>query len=274
MSKFKLPQPVNETQRQFIRLCELGGGIGGGPPRTKVQELLSTDGKALNRLAFEEMQDALNDNPGANPWHVCFAMGLCWGRLAQLTKPFIADAVDYLDTGSHTALKRAEKCHYERGPDPINQSLHGGRILFDRVILPKTLPDTIRGIARAQERWLSPILSPNRPPYIGSWNATAMFMSALFAQPSLAATLVTRDVMLPPGGPIHKALSLLHQVNVIAKPPEGSELDDAPVESGSIYANTGLIEDVLIGTADTSMLDIHSGLSMLGTRLPQSNNWF
>lgn len=274
MTKFQLPKAINDTQRVFADLCLKGGGPKGGPARTKVQKLLMDSGQSLNKTANAEMAGAIKDNPDADPWHVCFAVGLCWGHLAVLTNDFIRAAVDYLQTGAMTSLHTAAGFHYERGPDPISQSLRGGRILFSKVVLPKGLPTTLKGIGRAQERWLTPILSPERPPYIGSWNATAMFMTALFAQPSLASTLITPEVMLPPGGPIFAGLSLLHKTHVLNRAPDGSELDDAAFEPGSIYANTGLMAELLQGMSGCSLIDIHSGLYMLGTRWAESDKWF
>ncbi|MGO6677624.1 hypothetical protein [Rhizobium leguminosarum] len=274
MPKIQLPKPINETQRLFAGLCEKGGGPGGGPARTKVQELLKQSGQALNVFAFSEMAQALKENPNANPWHICFSVGLCWGHLAVLEPEFIKQAANYLETGSLASLNVAGKFHYERGPEPIMLSLRGGRALFSAVLLPTTLSATIKELHRAQERWLTPILSPNRPPYIGSWNATAMFMTALFAQPVLASTLVTHDIMLPPGGPIFNALSILHKTNILSKAPDGSELDDAKFEPGSIYANTGLMAELLPGSSGWSLIDVHSGLYMLGTRWAQSDSVF
>jgi hypothetical protein len=161
----------------------------------------------------------------------------------------------------------------ERGPQPIHDSLSGAHQLFQIVKLPDTLPNNLESIGRAQERWLTPILSPSRPKYIGSWNATAMFMVALFAQPHLAATMVDRAFILPPGGPIFNALKLLYQSHVLSTPPAGSELDDEAFEPGALYVNNSLMESLLKGLADWSMLDVHSGLYMLGTRDPASNHW-
>jgi hypothetical protein len=92
--------------------------------------------------------------------------------------------------------------------------------------------------------------------------------------PSLAATLTAPEVMLPPGGPIFAGLSLLHKTHVLSKTPDGSELDDASFEPGSIYANTGLMAELLKGMADWSLIDVHSGLYMLGTRWAESDKWF
>lgn len=271
--KVKLPKAVNETQIVFAELCVKGGGPKGGPARPKVQELLRESGKELNKFAQSEIADALVLCATSSPWKVCFAMGLCWGHLARLEGEYILQAVDYLESGSASALAAASSFYNERGPLPINQSLRGGRILFEKVRLPAELSPTLTGMKQAQDRWLSPILSKDRPLYIGSWNATAMFMIALFAQPKLGDQLLEASVMLPPGGPIHTALSILHQVGLSAKP-EGSELDDQSFEPGAIFANTGLMADLLKGLPDWDLLDVHSGLYMLGTRDPASKNYF
>jgi hypothetical protein len=269
-----ISNPVNETQRQFNRLCELGGGVGGGPARTRVQALLHRSGAALNVVANDEISSHLAEYHDRNPWHVCFAVGLCWGHLARLELDFTGAAVSLMERWNDDDLRVARRFHYERGPDPIDQSLRGAHILFQRVTLPEELPSTLAPYRRAQERWLSPILSPDRPRYIGSWNATAMFMIALFANTSLAAQLLTPVVMLPPGGPIYNALSILHTAHVLSRPPAGSELDDEAFEPGAIYENNALFEELLRGHAGWNLLDVHSGLYMLGTRLAESNNWF
>lgn len=150
----------------------------------------------------------------------------------------------------------------------------GGHVLFGRVNLPSTLPDSLERYRRAQDRWLGSIIGPERPRYIGSWNATAMFMIALFSDGVLAAQLTTPVVMLPPGGPIFNALSILHAAHLLSRPPAGSDLDDEAFEPGAIYENNALFEEIHRGHADWNLLDVHSGLYMLGTRLADSANWF
>lgn len=268
-----LPKPINDIQKEFRTLCENGGGQKGGPPRGKVQELLRHAGKSLNKLAYTEIADHLSALPNHNPWHVCFAVGMSWGHLAKLELTFTEAVADLLSDWNAADLKTACSFHLERGPQPIHDSISGAYQLFQSVKLPAELPDDLKKIGRAQERWLSPIVSLNRPKYIGSWNATAMFMVALFAQPKLADTMTEQSFMLPPGGPIFNALKLLHQTHILPEPPSGSELDESSFEPGALYVNNNMMEGLLKGMADCSMLDIHSGLYMLGTRYPLSNQW-
>jgi hypothetical protein len=266
------PKPVNDTQRIFKGLCEKGGGQKGGPARIKVQQLLKESGQALNELAYKEVAEHIKELPSTSPWHICFAIGLSWGHLAQFDVEFTRVATRLIENWNDDDLKIARQFHYERGPDPIEDSLRGGHVLFSKVKLPEALPDGFTRLRASEDRWLSPILSKERPRYIGSWNATAMFMVALFAQPSLAATLVEPRVMLPPGGPIYNALALLHRVHFLAKKPDGSELDDEAFEPGAIYTNNALFVDILKGLSGWSLVDVHSGLYMLGTRDPRSEN--
>jgi len=272
--KALIPNPINETQRVFNELCEKGGGVRGGPPRTKVLELLMTSGQSLNKLAFHETQEHMDALPEANPWHICFAIGLSWGHLAKLEFDFTESVVNVLSNWNAADLKIAKSFHLERGPDPIEQSLSGAYILFSKVILPKELPTTLIQLGRAQDRWLSPILNPTtRPPYIGAWNATAMFMVALFAQPALCASQVTPTPMLPPGGPISGGLGLLHKAGLVSCPPAGSILDDHTFEPGAIYENNKLVTELCKQKSGWSLVDVHSGVYMLGTRDPHSANW-
>ena len=62
--------------------------------------------------------------------------------------------------------------HNERGPDPLRASLASAKHLFDHTRLPRQLPSTLSGIKSAQDRWLGRLMGPDRPRYIGSWNAT------------------------------------------------------------------------------------------------------
>ncbi len=267
------PKPVNDAQREFRDLCEAGGGAHGGPPRTKVQQLLRAAGRSLNAFGYNEIGSHLVGLPDHNPWHVCFAVGMSWGHLAKLDITFTEAVANLMANWNSSDLNTACSFHMERGPQPIHDSLSGAYQLFQTVKLPDSLPNDLKSIGRAQERWLTPILSPNRPKYIGSWNATAMFMVSLFAQPALAATMTERAFMLPPGGPIFNALRLLHQTHILPSPPAGSELDDNAFEPGALYENNALMEGLLKGLPDWGMLEVHSGLYMLGTRYPLSNQW-
>jgi hypothetical protein len=41
-----------------------------------------------------------------------------------------------------------------------------------------------------------------------------------------------------------------------------------------LHVNNDLLHDILVGLPDWSLVDVHSGLTMLGTRDPRSKNWF
>lgn len=266
--------PINELQREFNILCEKGGGVRGGPVRGKTLERLKFYGQTLNKGATAEVQEHLATFPDANPWHVCFALGLCWGHLAKVDLTFTEAVVGCLEHLNDADLKTAGSFCLERGPEPIVNSIKGGHVLFRRVVLPKTLPDTLDRLDKAQQRWLTPIVHPtDRPPYIGSWNATAMFMTALFAKPELAAQQVEARPLLPPGGPIFSGLSLLHEAGLLASPPDTAPIDGNSFEPGVLATNNGLLESLLRGCTGWSLTDVHSGVYLLGTRHPHSDNW-
>lgn len=239
----------------------------------RCRRCFATEVKKTNQYAFAQVDEQIKEFADRNPWHVCFAMGMSWGRLAKFETSFTEAAVSVLENWNDADLKVAKTFHYERGPEPIEHSLRGAHVLFSKVTLPSTLPNTFKGLTRAQERWLSPILSKDRPKYIGSWNGTAMFMLALFAQPALANGYRELSVMLPPGGPIYAGLNLLYKAHILSSPPDGSALDEEAFEPGVIYSNNGYFEELLKGLGDCSLLDVHSGLYMLGTRLAESKEW-
>lgn len=266
-------QPVNETQRQFAKLCALGGGVKGGLAKGKVLELLRWSGQKINIDAYEQTKQQFDACPNANPWHICFAVGLAWGHLAKLETAFTGHVASVLADWNDYDLSGACSYHLERGPEPIRRSLVGAYTLFQQVALPASLPASLSELGAAQNLWLTPILKPSRPPYIGSWNATAMFMAALFAQPSLAKSQKKPTPILPPGGPIFAGLKILHATHVVSKQPSGSSLDDADFESGVLVENNALLAELVDALPDWSLLDAHSGVYMLGTRDPRSDGW-
>jgi hypothetical protein len=216
---------------------------------------------------MQVMIEQLAAFPTANPWHICFAFGLYWGHLADLDTGFTGAVVRVLENWDDADLKVAQSYQLERGPQPIMQSLAGAKNLFGRVTLPQTLPTTLKQLERAQERWLTQILNPKeRPRYIGAWNATAMFMAALFANRELATTQVSPPPMLPPSGAIHAGLTILHEAGVTGKPSAGRSLDDAAFEPGAIYENNGILGELCAHRRDWCLIDVHSGVYALGTR--------
>lgn len=264
---------MNEIQKRFQELCKLGGGQKGGPARGPVQELLLEGGQRLNQMAFAETAVAVSLNPSANPWHTMFAVGMGWGHLALLEEGFINAAVTYLETGNPLHLDEASTFHNERGPEPLRASLASAHWLFENVRMPKTLPDSLAGIKSAQDRWLGKLMGPLRPKYMGSWNATAMFMVAAFAQPVLAGSMKTNDFILPPGGPIWKALQQLHRRHLLSKAPSGGNLDDGDWEPGVLFENNALMAELIPGPHGLNMIDLHSGLYLLGTNHPHADSW-
>jgi hypothetical protein len=272
--KAPIAKALNETQMRFNQLCEAGGGVHGGPARGKTLELIRESGLRLNELATREMKDHLAAFPDANPWYVCFAVGLSWGHLAQLDLGFTKAVVGVLTRWNSSDLDDAKAYQMERGSKPIEQSLIGAHMLFNKLLLPKTLPSNLVQLAAAQNRWFSPIVNPKeRPPYIGAWNATAMFMTALFAQPGLAALHLEPPPLLPPGGPIHNGLKLLSNAGILSTPPAGNDLDDGDWEPGVIFENNALFAELCKQLPGWSLIDVHSGLYMLGTRHPHSGTW-
>jgi hypothetical protein len=268
-----VPNPVNDAQRRFNELCARGGGVRGGPARPSVQRLLHDNGAKLTAMLQNDITSNLLGFPRANPWHVCFVVGVSWGRLARLEPDFVAAGLRLIEDWNDNDLAIARRFHLERGPEPIEHSLMGGHLLFQDVVLPNRLPDNLNRCRRAQDRWLGRIIGPNRPRFIGSWNATAMFMAVVASDLSLTAALTTPVVMLPPGGPVYNALTILHRTHVLSRPPSGSGLDDEDFEPGAIYENNALLEEIH-GGVPWSLLDVHSGLYMLGTRLAESDSWF
>ncbi len=272
--KALVSNPVNDLQREFNSLCMKGGGVRGGPTRGKTLELLRTYGRKLNAGASLEVRAHLDKFADANPWQVCFALGLCWGHLARVDLDFTSAVIGCLTEINDSDLKTAGSFHLERGPDPIVNSLKGAFRLFQMVQLPPALPTSLKSLWRAQERWLSPILNKNlRPSYIGSWNATAMFMTALLSAPDLAATQRGPVPILPPGGPIFEGLSVLHIAGLTSTPPDRADLDGRGFEPGVLYANNALLAELLKGRSDWSMTDVHGGVYLLGTRHLHSNVW-
>jgi hypothetical protein len=109
-----IPNPVNDTQRQFNELCVRGGGQRGGPARSRVQALLAESGRALTTIGHGEITEHLRYYADRNPWHVCFVVGLCWGRFARLDLEFTGPAIRLLSDWNDADLRLARRFHYER----------------------------------------------------------------------------------------------------------------------------------------------------------------
>lgn len=269
----KFPSPINEVQRQFAELRKKGGGVQGGPARTKVQALLRKYGQRLNDFAYSEITDHFKEYHDSNPWHVCFAVGLSWGHLAKFDLDFTGAVTRLFRNWNDDDLKTAKLFHMERGSDPLEQSLRGGYVLFSNLTLPPALPTTLKGYSEAQQRVLGRVISKDRPKYIGSWNSTAMFMVGLFIDKTLRDQLVTQDVLLPPGGPIFSGLTMLYDAHLLSHKPAGSALDDESFETGALYENNALFAEFRQGGGNWNLLDVHSGMYLLGTRHPSSDTW-
>lgn len=267
-----ISEPINQLQEAWNELCRRGGGQGGGPARTRLQEALRHFGQLLNADAHDQMMSAFEWVPEANPWHVAFAMGLCWGSMAKREERFFRAAVGALQEWNDEDRREASRYYLERGAEPIERSLLGGHMLFRETRLPPNFPETLEGFDRAQQRWLT-TLERLSPPFIGPWNALAMFMSALFTRPELARSMRQTRPYLPTGGPITAGLNLLHRAHVIGSPPNTEHDDERFAAISAAVVDNSLMEDLVRGQQDWSMLDVHSGIYLLGTRDRRSRGW-
>ena len=268
----KIAKPINSTQLEFNMLCDKGGGSKSGPLPHKVKALLARSGKALNEIARSQAAEHMMEYADRNPWHVCYALAMNWGHLAQRDLAFTGAAVGLLVDWNDTDRKLASKFRTNRGQAAVENSLLGAYEVFNNVTLPKTLPDTLPAMQDAQERWLKYIVA-KRPKYIGSWNAVALFMVALFLRKPLADAMDKPSVLLPPGGPIAKGIATLVNAHVLTSGPSATDDDDG-LNLSAIFVDNAIFYQLKLGIADWNVLDVHSGLYMLGTGLPESDTWF
>ncbi|MEX1303691.1 MAG: hypothetical protein WEA84_00820 [Rhodovibrionaceae bacterium] len=261
----RIAEPKNAFQVRWNELCDVGGGTSGGPRRPDVQELLYEASLELNEYAKEEIQAQFEIFSDRNPWHICFAFGLGWGHLAKIERPFTDAATQFLQDFDEEALKLARSYCWYRGPKPLEESLKGAYTLFEKRRLPSEIPEAMDQLAKCQKRWLTPILSRERPRYIGAWNATAMFMMALFANPKLAQELTTPEIYLPIGQPVERGLDLLHAAKIVPKPEPVGDTEGEALDLLPIAQSNNLFAEVLKGREGWNLLDVHTGLYVLGT---------
>lgn len=264
--------PVNAMQEAFNDLCLKGGGQKGGPARSSVQAIIRYYGQKLNESANDQMIEALDWVPDANPWAVAFAMGLCWGTIAKHEETFFRAAVGAIEYWNDEDRRTAVRFHLEKGTELLEKSLLGANLLLAETKLAGELPDSLEGLGKAQDRWLR-ALNKLQPAYIGPWNALALFMSALFAQPALAVSMREARPLLPPGGPITHGLHLLHRAHLIGEPPNTEHDDEKSAAISAAVIDNALMASLLQGLPDCSMVDVHTGIYLLGTRDRRSRNW-
>jgi hypothetical protein len=267
-----ITKPVNLTQEEFNELCTKGGGQGGGPARKRTLELLRASGRALNVAAYREIAEALAAKPGANPWHVCYAVAMSWGRLARPDPTFFEAASNALVDFDPIEVSTACKFPFEKGPTAVRESIHGGWLAFSKNPLRGPLPSDLAGMVRAQAKWLRVILA-DKPRFVGAWNGTALFMVALFANPSLAQAMTEPEVLLPIGGPITTGLNILHKANLLSQPAQPREEEES-LDYGQIMLINGQFAELQRGLDGWGLIEVHSGLYMLGTRLAESRAWY
>jgi hypothetical protein len=106
-----ISSPLNGCQSQFNEVCRKGGGRNGGPLRSKVQLLLRDHGKLLNSNAYDDVASALAVADGQNPWHVFFALGLCWGEMARYSDGYLLAAIGAITCWNDGDRREATKHH-------------------------------------------------------------------------------------------------------------------------------------------------------------------
>jgi hypothetical protein len=228
----------------------------------------------LNSNAYSEVASALNTGDECNPWHVFFALGLCWGEMARYSDRYLLAAVGAISSWNDADRGEATKHCTQKGHELLEGSLRSASVVFDQIgTALSTIPETLEEHNKLQGRWFRRLNALN-PSYIGPWNATALFMVALFARPTLAKTMRTLGPILPSGGPISRALNLLYQVGVTNHGAQSLEDDVRFSALAGATADNGTMQELIVGMGDCSMVDMHSGLYMLGSRDPRSDSYF
>jgi hypothetical protein len=157
-------------------------------------------------------------------------------------------------------------------------SLKGGYDLFSSIEdkLPK-LPTTLHLLIKAQDDWLKEIIRNTRNARsigIGNWNATAMFMVALLLQPDLATSQIEPRPLLPAVGPIDYGLELLARAKLVGKRSAKVGGRGSQFDLGFLQENNSRLADLLKkGGPGWSMMDVHDGVYLLGTKNKLSMNF-
>ena len=260
--------PINDCQTEYNELCRLGGGPRGGPVRQRVADLLRRAGHELNGWLQADTTAALQRLRDVNPWHLCYAIALVWGRFAKHESDFVDAAARLMSDWNDRLLTEALRHYRELGPDSLEGSLRSGYAAFAEAegLLPRAIPTDAAALRRVQEGWFGLLLSrEHRFAYIGNWNGVALFMVALFAHNSLRGDRNLGGVILPSGGPIIQGLRVLYDDGVVAEAPAGHEAEES-LDPAQLFLLQGQMVALARDCRDADPLDMHSGLYQLGTR--------
>jgi hypothetical protein len=194
--------------------------------------------------------------------------------MAKYSDRYLRAAVGAISHWNDDDRRAAIEHFTQKGSELLEGSLRSAYVVFEA--LPASfdaVPSSLDRLVKLQNRWFAK-LNALEPPYIGPWNATALFMVSLFAQPELAGQMTTMGPILPSGGPISRALNILYQDHLTERGAQALEDDVRLGGLGGAAADNGTMQDLIRGLNGTSMVDIHSGLYMLGTRDVRSETYF
>ena len=252
----------NKWKQRYNELC----GTSGKPPRSHVVELLCEAGRWFNEDVLEtEVQATFEEFNSSNPWHLSFVVGVAWGQYAKKKTSFYEPALKWLSGRDENALSQAKTENKRSEADALGQCLRSGFRIFETMNLPDTIPTSLDELQQLQLKWIDRVPKLGLP-QIGDWNFSALFMVMLFDESSRWKQLMDTTILLPLGGPVGNFLHTLVADDVIDEGPWSKRAVEEKIDPGKLFLCQKVMEDLLGGREDRSLVDIHSGLYVMGAK--------
>lgn len=235
--------------------------------------LLLDAGGDLNANGARQLQEYLTGIPFEDLHIGWFVAGIAWGRDAEDSREFVLSAVQAIKSSKPKDHKRAMRFALAGRHRRLENLLRAGR----QIVLQERHPCPISAIEELneyQQRLFKALQLLPDVQGIGNWNLGAMFFCAALSDPQWRVEMNKARPRLPMSAPIFHSMEQLYSLRVLSRQPNYNPW--RPKDSSypeALYSNNALLEELCQKLGTSRILDIHSGLYLLGTRNVDANSW-